>query len=319
MTISVNGVNALTTKGIDGMVRDAIYKNSAYLARLKAKQGSWSGSTMTFPFNYLDDTGANGGYYQGSEALSLDQFDPITELSFDLKELHATLVITHRDLALNQGRPARLKLVEERLKLLEQTMRQLLTKGVMSDGTVSTGALSAQQLIGMQAFLKSSSVNYGGITDTDISQHVSYVASNSGTNRAVTTALIQEVIGGASEGNIIPQLAVCRQGVLNNVIELLKPHQRTTRDNNLDNLGHAGNTLVYSGVDFIVDNLAEANAISFLNEDYVKLYAHPEYDMKQVAIDDLETQDAMMKRLFWKGAYIASVLRYNGKLDDVTG
>lgn len=319
MTLSVGQVAALTTKGIDGMVRDAIFKNSAYLNRLKQKEGIYSGSSMTFPFNYLDDTSAVGGYYAGSGPLSLNQYDPITELSFDLKQLESTLVISHEDLAKNQGKHARLKLIEERLKLLEMSMRQLLSKGVFSDGTVSTGALSANQLIGMQAFLKSSAVDYGGVTSTDVSQHVAYVASNGGTNRAITTALIQEVLGGASECNIIPTLGICRQGVMNNLIELLKPYQRTTRDASLDGLGHAGNTLVYSGVDFIVDNLSEANAISFINEEYVKLYSHPEYNMKQVSIDNLETQDAVLKRLFWKGVYACSVLRYNGKLDDITG
>lgn len=321
MTISIGQVQALTTKGIDsvGGVRDSIFKNHAYLARLKAKEGVYSGEKMSFPFNYVDDTGANGGYYVGSEALSLSEYDPITELSFDIVELQSTLVINHRDLARNSGKEARLKLVAERLKLLEMSMRQLLTKGIFSDGTVSTGALNTNQFDGLQAFMKSSSVNYGGLTDTDVSTHVAYVASNSGTNRAITTALHQEVLGGASEGENKPTLCIMRQGVMNNFIELLKPHQRTTRDSNLNGLGHEGNILVYSGVDHIVDNLVEANSLNFINENFVRLYAHPEYNMKRVSKSDLETVDAILERLFWKGVFACSVLRYQGKLDDITG
>jgi hypothetical protein len=105
---------------------------------------------------------------------------------------------------------------------------------------------------------------------------------------------------------------------MNQLIELLKPHQRTTRDNSLNGLGHAENTLVYSGLDHIVDNLAPANSIIFLNEKFVKLYAHPEYDMKRVEKKDLETQDAMLQRLFWKGVFACSVLRYQGWLKDIT-
>ena len=318
MTLSVGQVSALATKGIDNIVKDAIYKSNAYLSRLKAKEKSWSGTSMSFPFNYVDDTGAVGGYYAGGGPLSLDAFDPITELNFDLKQLESTLVITHEDLAKNSGKNARLNLLEQRLKLLEQNMRQLLTKGIFSDGTAVTGALNANQLIGMQAFLIASGT-YGGVSSTDVAQNIAYVAANSGINRAITTALIQEVIGGASEGNMSPSLGIMRQGVFNNFLELLKPHQRIVKDDKLDGLGHAGNTLVYSGVDFIVDNLCEANSISFINEEVVNLYSHPEYNMKQVSFDNLETQDAIAKRLFWKGAYIASVLRYNGKLDDITG
>ena len=317
MTISVGQVQALTAKGIDNVVRDSIFKNHAFLARLKKNEGIYHGEKMSFPFNYVDDTGANGGYYVGAEALALTEFDPFTELSFDIVELQSTLVITHRDLARNSGKEARISLVEQRLKYLESSMRQLLTKGIFSDGTASTGALDTNQFDGLQAFLKSSSVNYGGLTDTDVSSHVAYVNSNSGTNRALTTALHQTVLGGASEGNEKPSLVIMKQAQMNALIELLKPHQRTTRDNNLNGLGHEMNTLVYSGVDHIVDNLHEANALSFLNEKHLKLYSHPEYNMKRVSKSDLETQDAILERLFWKGVFACSVLRFQGKLDDI--
>ena len=134
MSLSVGQVQALTVKGIDaaGGVKDAIFKNHAYLARLKAKQGIYSGEKLTFPFNYKDDADTNGKFYVGAEALSLDMVDPITELSFDLVELEETLVITHRDLARNSGKEARLKLIEQRLKLMETAMQQRFTKGMIS-------------------------------------------------------------------------------------------------------------------------------------------------------------------------------------------
>lgn len=320
MTLTVGQVTALTVKGIDaeGGVRDSVFKNHAYLNRLKEKEGIYSGEKKTFPFNYYDDTNTTGGFYKGAAALSLQMYDPLTELSFDLIELEETLVITHRDLARNSGKEARMNLVEQRLSLMEKSMRQRFTKGIYSDGTAATGALTVDQFPGIQAFLKSSSVNYGGVTDTDISSHVAFVNSNGGTLRAITTAIHQSVLGGASEGEEKPSLVIFRQNVANEFIELIKPHQRTTRDSSLSGLGHAGNTLVYSGVDHIIDNLAPANSLAFLNEKIVKLYSHPEYNMKRVQKDDLETMDAMLQRLFWKGVYACSVLRFNGWAKDIT-
>jgi hypothetical protein len=319
MTISVGQVQALTVKGIEakGGVRDAIFKNHAYLARLKAKQGTYAGEKMTFPFNYKDDADTNGKFYVGAETLTLDMYDPITELSFDIVELEETLVITHRDLARNSGKEARLKLIEQRLKLMETAMQQRFTKGIFSDGTASTGAQTTAQFPGIQAFLKESAVNYGGVTSTDISVHVAYVNDNSSVNRALTTALVQDAIGGASEGNKKPTVGIMRQNVMNKFAELLKPYQRTTRESTLNGLGHEKNTLVYNGIDHIVDNLSPANGIAYLNEDHVKLYVHPEYDMKRVEKGDLETMDAMMQRLFWKGAYACDVLRFQAWLKDI--
>lgn len=320
MTLSVGQVQALTVKGIEakGGVRDAIFKNHAYLARLKSMEGVYAGEKMTFPFNYKDDTETVGGFYQGAEALSLDIYDPFTELSFDLIEAEQSLVITHRDLARNSGKEARLKLIKERLAMLEKAMRQVLTKGIFSDGTVSTGALSASQFPGLQAFLKNSAVNYGGVTSTDVSVHIAYVSSNSSVNRALSTSLIQSVIGGASEGEEKPTVGIMKQGVMNAMIELLKPYQRTTRESTLNGLGHEENTLVYCGIDHIVDNLAPANSIAYLNEKHVKLYAHPEYNMKRVGKENLESVDAILERLFWKGVYACDVLRYQGWLKDIT-
>lgn len=319
MTLSIGQVQALTVKGIDtdGGVKDAIFKNHAYLKRLKEKQGIYSGEKKTFPFNYFDDTQTTGSFYKGAEALTLDMYDPYTELSFDIIELQETLVITHRDLARNSGKEARLNLIDQRLKSMEQAFRQRMTRGIYSDGTAATGAGSDKQFPGLPTFLKNSAVNYGGVTNTDVSVHVAYVNDNGGTNRALTTALHQATLGGASEGEEKPTLVIMRQNVMNEMIELIKPFQRTTRESTLDNLGHAGNTLVYSGVDHIIDNLAPANSMSFINEKFVKLYAHPEYDMKRVQKEDLETMDAMLQRLFWKGVFACSVLRYQGLLKDL--
>lgn len=313
MALTVGQVSALTTKGIEsaGGVADAIFKNHAFLSRLKPKEGSYSGEKKTFPFNYLDDTSTTGSFYSGAEALSLDMYDPFSELSFDLKEVQETLVITHLDLAKNSGKEARLNLIEQRLKSMEQSMRQRFTKAIMGDGT------NVKEFVGIQAFLKSSSVNYGGVTDTDVPVHVAYVNSNGAVLRALTTALVQDAIGGASEGEEKPTVGIMRQNVCNQFLELLKPHQRTTRESTLSNLGHAGNTLVYSGIDHIIDNLAPATSIAYLNEKFVRLYAHPEYNMKVVKKDDLETMDAILQRLFYKGLFACNLLRYQSWLKDV--
>jgi hypothetical protein len=319
MAITIGQVEALTVKGIDtqGGLKDAVFKNNAYLERLRKNEGVFEGTKKTFPFNYFDSTQTTGSYYQGAEALTYDVYDSLTELAFNLIELEESIMISHRDIALNSGKAAAMNLVKTKLEIAEKAMRERFTKGIFSDGTSGTGALSAKQFVGSRAFLKSSSVNYGGVTSTDVAAHVAYVNSNGGTLRALTTAIHQDVLGGASEGNEKPTLGVMKQNVMNVFVELLKPHQRTTRESTLDGLGHEKNTLVYSGVDHIVDNLAIANAIQFFNEKFVRLYAVPEYNMKRMKIDNMESKDAMLQRIFYKGAYACSVLRYQGLASDL--
>lgn len=319
MTLSVGQVQALTTKGIQakGGVVDLVFKNNAYLERLRAKQGVYSGEKLSFPFNYKASDDTNGSFYVGGATLNTNEYDPYSELTFDLKEVQETLVITKRDLARNSGKEARLKLIEQRLKSMKQAMSERMTKGIFSDGTAATGAMTVDQFIGIQAFLLNSGVNYGGVLSSDVAAHVAYVSSNSGVARALTTALDQLVLGGATEGNMKPTLRIMRQNVMDQFVELLKPYQRTTREDNLDGLGHGKNTLVYSGVDSIIDNLAPAQSIAYINEEFVKLYVHPEFDMVVMEKDGLETKDAILNRVFLKGVFACNALRYQGFLKDI--
>lgn len=320
MAITINTLQAMTTKGIEakGGVRDAVFLNNAYLKRLRKNQKVWSGEKLTIPFIH-NENNTTGGYYVGAESLAAYnvEYDNVTELAFDLIELQETLVIAHRDLAKNQSDAGKLKLLTQKLEIMEKALRERFSKGIFSDGTAATGALTTKQFIGQRAFLKNTAVNYGGITNTDVSVHVAYVNSNGGVDRALTTALIQKSIGGASEGDERPTLGVMVQGVMDEFIELIAPHQRTTREN-LNGLGHDSNVLVYSGIDHIVDNHAIAKSIAYLNEKYVNLYAATEYDMKRQKVENLEEKDALMQRLFYKGAYISEILRRNALLTDIT-
>jgi hypothetical protein len=320
MTLSVGQVQALATKAINERVGDAVFKSNAYLERLRKKQKSWSGERMSFPVNYLDDASTTGSFYQGSEALDNTEYDPYTEMAFELIELQETLVIAKRDLARNQSKQGKIKLLEQRLKDVKKAMASRLTKGLMSDGTASGGdtkTLNGKQMPGLAAFMIASGT-YGGLSSADVSANIAYISSNAGVNRALTLALHQKVLGGASEGNEKPTLAISQQGVFNELLALIAPYQRTTREDSLSGLGHGKNTLVYNGVDHIIDNLAPANTLSFINEEYVNLFTHPEFDMSTMEKDGLETADALLNRIFWKGGYVCEVLRYQGQIKDIT-
>lgn len=318
MALSRGQVDSLARVGISKMLGDSVFKNHAYLSRLEKKKKKWDGTKYQVPFNYFGRSQTTGKFYVGAENLEGTIYDPFTSMQFELKEIEETITIAMRDIALTSGDSGVINLLESRLKFAEKAMRERMTSGIFSDGTAATGEATTAQFVGQAAFLLSSSVNYGGVTSSDVSTHVAYVSSNGGTNRALTTALIQTVFGGSAEGEEKVSLAIQRQGVMNSLQELLKPHQRTTRESSLDNLGHKGSILVYNGVDFIVDNLSLANAISFINEDHVHLIYHPDFNMKNEEFSKLEDSDARRNRISWKGAYVCDTLRYQGKLADIT-
>ena len=62
---------------------------------------------------------------------------------------------------------------------------------------------------------------------------------------------------------------------------------------------------------------AIANAIHFLNENYVKLCVHKKENMRVERLEKLETSNGMLSKIYWMGNLVCNQRRRNGQLDDI--
>lgn len=315
MAIQTNNVAAVTTNAIvaPGGVIDAVFKNASSLSRLKKKEGEYVGGlTMDFPFFYKGGADYSGGWYEGADVLQFGTKEVMTSQKFTLREFEKSITVTGRDLAINTGQAARVRLLASLLEGLELAVREQMTAQIFGGTNFAKGVTPVTE------FLKDAGVNYAGVSSADFAGYVAHVEANGGTPRALSTYLDQKCVSGATEGSQKPTLRIMRNDTMDTFIELLKPNQRTTRESTLNGQGHADqNTLVYSGIDSIVDNQFLDKAIGYFNEKYFRMYSHPKYNMIQKEFGDMETMDAVLNRVMWKGFVGNNNLRSASLLDDL--
>lgn len=319
MAITRNNIAAITSVGIEKLVIDSVFLGSHLLGRLKEQEGVWRGRKHETPFFYKDDQAYPVSWYQGAEQLETSEPEIVTSQSFEICELQGAMMVSGRDFALNSGPEGIVDIVKTRMEGLEKALRQYMTRAIMGSRT-DIGA-DTKKVYGFLNFLKDAAVNYGGISSADFAGYVSNVLDNGGVPRALSTSLDQSAVGLASYGELQPTLRFMRQATMDSFIELLKPHQRTTREESLSGLGHkytkGKNVLVYSGIDSIVDNLAPEKSIVYINEKRTRLFSHPKYNMVRKDYGDMESCDAILQRVFWKGSFESNELRTNTHLKDL--
>jgi hypothetical protein len=323
MAFTYTQVTAITHDLIKNKMTEGIFTSNEFLKRLRSKQElEEGGNKIICPIMTGDDTDSTGNFYDPRDNLSLDEYDAISASEHDWKYLYESVVIYKADIAKNAGRLGVLKLIDKKVRQAERAFSQRLIKGVMSDGTATTGALTAKQFVGMQKFIDSSG-NYGNIAVADLATWVSYVDDNSGTGRALTQAIVDKAYDQAvEEGQGGPTLGLMDKSVYSKFKGLLTGIQRTTRDSTLDGLGHKGQKLVYNGIDHMIENQMPTTSggdgiLFYVDEEHAKLHVHKDHNMRRQSIKDLETSDALLERLFLYGAYVASERKYHSRVNDI--
>lgn len=321
MALPYNEIPAITDKGIEKMLADGVFTTGTVMARIYSKKKlREGGEKVILPIMSSDDTeAASGGFYDPRDSLSLQDYEGLTASEHDWKYVYGNCVIYKADIAKNGGRFGVLSLIESKLKQTKKQLNQRAIKGIMSDGTASTGALTTKQFVGLDAIIASSGT-YGGISSTDLSTWSCYVDDNSGTNRALTQALLDKNYDQAVEAGIGgPTMGVSGKAVFTKIKGILTPQQRTMRESSVDGQGHKGQVLVYNGIDYLIENSGvPSNTLFHVDENHTTLFVHKDHDFRKQSISDLETADAQVDRLFMYACYASSDRRFNSRLNDIT-
>lgn len=323
MALPYNQVTAITHDLIKDKMTEGVFNSAAFTKRLREKQVvEEGGSRIICPLMAKDDTGSNGQFYARGDSLNLTEVDTISASVHDWKLLEETVVVYKIDIAKNAGKYGVLKLVGSRVKQAEMAMGQRFVKGALSDGTAGTGALDADQYVGLDAIIAAAGT-YGSIAPADLATWVSYVNDNGAVGRALTKELLDLGYDQAAEFGIgAPTCAILNKSVFGKMKALLDPAQRTTRDSSLGGLGHKGQSVVYNGIDYIIENNMPDTAggdgqIFYVDEEHFKFHVHKDNNMRRQSESSLETEDALLERIFLYGEVIASERKFHSRVTDI--
>jgi hypothetical protein len=308
MALTYAQLSAIATNAIDKTLTDNVYSATPVLKRLTDKAKKLDGG-MKIQVPVISSTTGAGGSFSDLDLLTVTRTDNMSAAVFDWKQYYEPVRISQYDIALTSGDAGKLDLVASKIKIAESNFAENLSVGIFSDGTAN----SAKVITGLAAML-SGSTTYGGIAPADMSTWAAKVLANSGTNRALTLSLIQQLDGQCSDGKDAPSLFIAQQNVYDEAYALFTAFQRIESEE----MGKLGfKSLMLNGKPLVVDSHATANAIIAMNEDYVKLYIHSAHNMRKEHHSALETSDSMLTKVFWMGNLTCSQRRRQGILKDI--
>lgn len=313
---NVTDIVATTIEKRSKKIQDNVTKNNALLTYIKDKGNvrTFSGGSLIYEeLSFAEN--ANVGWYSGYDALPTAAQDVLSAAQYDIKQAACPVVISGLDELKNSGPEQMIDLMEQRLKVAESTMANLIAASMYGDGTAAGG----KQLVGLGAAVPVTPTTgtYGGI-DRATWNFWRSVATNAG---GLTSSTIQGAMNtmwaSLIRGMDRPNLMVMDTLFWQMYIASLQPLQRFT-DPSKANLGFP--TVKFMDCDVVVDGgiggFATQNTCFFLNTKYLYFRPHAQRNMvplspnRRYAIN----QDAEVQILAFAGNMTSSGSQFQGRL-----
>lgn len=318
---NITDVIATTIEARNGEVADNVTNHNALLAFIK-KSGNVKkfsgGSSILEELSFAEN--GNAGWYSGYDTLATAAQDVISAAQYGIKQAAVPVTISGLELLQNSGKQQVIDLLESRLAVAESTLQNLLTTGLYSDGTGSSG----KQITGLQAAipLANTTGTYGSIDRATWAfwRNQKFKCATDGGAVASATNIAGfmnkfwlQLVRGADKPNLILMDA----NYFNLYESTLQNMQRFASADEAS-LGFDG--LKYKSAVVVSDSTGSgmpANTAYFLNTKYLKFRPHA--DRNFVALDTARTstnQDAKTQVMAWAGNLTSNGLRFQGVMQD---
>jgi hypothetical protein len=308
---------ALTIEERSRQIADNVEDNNALLAWLKKSGNSrpiTGGSSILEELSFAENT--NVGWYSGYDTLSVAAVDTLSAAEFDIKQCAVPVVISGLEQLKNAGRAQMIDLMESRLRVAEQSMHNLISTSLYSDGTGSGG----KEIVGLDAAAPTDPTTgtYGGIDRATWTFWRSQKYDPASTPTATTiqgymNTLWTSCLRGADRPNLI----LAGSTIWATYMSSLQALQRFAGTETAK-LGFT--SVKYMDADVVLDGgiggNANADTMYYLNTKYLHWRPHKDRNMVPLSPNRRMpvNQDAEVQILAWAGALTCSGSRYQGRL-----
>lgn len=316
--ITIGQVRSITHDLVLKSLADGVYNSAAgfrnfYKNREKKDGGNNIGGPVIIGGS--DDI-STGNWYAGAANLPDSEVDDITRAFVDWKQIYETVLISKLDIMKNNGTSQILDLAAEKVKIAEKKMKARLARGVFQN---TGNALAFDGLFGIVA----ATGDYAGLSIDDIKDEFganAWLAFILALNGPLTQPSMQLTLGKATEDEDRPQWAFMKQNVYNELWNILSQEQRIIADDSsFSGGGHdQKKVLVYNGLPHYVDSHAIDQTLTYINNDYTKLYVHTMEDMEAQKFDKLEDVNAVKSRMLLTGNLFCNRRKSNSQISGIT-
>lgn len=295
-------------------VVDNVSKNNALLRRLKSRgniKTESGGYEIQVPLEYAE----NSTYqrFSGYDLLNVGASDVLTSAKFDWQQIALHVTASGRELKLNNGKEAMIKLVKARVKNAKNTAANNLSIDIYSDGSLTN------QIGGLSTLIQSAGTGtVGGINSTTFTFWKNKFQEMAGTNvytsvRQDMNKLWLQLVRGDDKTDLI----VSTHDVYAAYEDTLQSLQRYA---SAESAAAGFESLKFKTADIVFDDNTNFGTTSetmyFLNTKYLYLVQHAEAQWTQDDEKKPVNQDAVVIPLYWMGNMCVSNRALQGKLID---
>ena len=318
---NISDILATTIQSRTRKVADNVTKNNALLMRLSQRgniKPFSGGSSILQELSFAENT--NAGWYSGYDILPVGVSDVISAAEYPICQAAVPVVISGLEMLQNSGKERMIDLMDARLTVAENTMKNLISVGLYSDGTGAGG----KQIDGLGAAIVAAAGNtatYGGITRAASGITAFWYNQIQDTGTTITATTIQTQFNTlwakCSRGNDVPDLIMCDNITWGLYMASLQAVQRFASPE-VGDLGFA--SLKFINADVVLDggiggaSFVPSASAYFLNTDYLFFRPHAQRNMVPLAPNKryATNQDAEVQILGWAGNLTASSLQLQG-------
>jgi hypothetical protein len=291
--------------------------NNALLTRIKAKKNIDTvsgGYELVYPLDY----GGNGTYqrYEGYDALNVAAYETLSAAKFDWAQVAIHVVASGKEIRMNSGRDAMIRLVKERVNSAKRTAANNFSTDLYSSGSLTN------QIGGLGTLIQTNGQGtVGGINSTTYTWWRNQFREMTGTNtyasiQADMNALWLNTVRGADKVDLI----VSTHDLYAAYEATLQTNQRYT-DSKMAALGFEA--LKYKSADIIFDSDATnftttGERMYFLNTDYLKLVQHSDAQWSTESEKVPTNQDAVVVPIYWMGQLVVTNRSRQGIMIDAS-
>ena len=317
---NISDILATTIQSRTRKVADNVTKNNAILTRLSQKgniKPFSGGSSILQELSFAENS--NAGWYSGYDILPVGVSDVISAAEYPICQAAVPVVISGLEMLQNSGKERMIDLMDARLTVAENTMKNLIAVGLYSDGLGAAG----KQIDGLAAALLAaggSTATYGGITRAASGVTQFWYNQIEDPATTPTPGTIQQgwnsLWAKCARGNDVPDLIMVDNVMWAMYMASLQSLQRYSTPE----VGDLGFTsLKFIGADVVLDGgiggAATASTAYFLNTDYLFFRPHAQRNMVPLAPNKryATNQDAEVQILAWAGNMTVSNLSLQGR------
>lgn len=306
-------------------VEDNVSKHNALYRRLKQKGNVTldGGREIVRELDYAENT--NYQRYSGYDTLSIQASDVLSAAKYDWVQASVAVTASGRELRMNSGEEAMIKLVRARIKNAQRTAANNMSIDIYSSGSLSN------QMGGLAHLVQDAGTGVvGGIdssTETWWQNKFREIIDTDGTSGNADTANIRWNMNhldlATTRGSDRVDLIVSSHDLFSLYWSSLDDLQRYQSSGGASNTaGSNMQELKFKNADVIFDDNSNfsttAEVMYFLNTDYLYLVEHRSgkwgQEPKRVSVN----QDAEVILMLWMGQMVCSNRSLQGKLIDAT-